>query len=43
MQKFNLNIVDVQYYVSFRCTTEQFDIYVYYEMMATISLVTICP
>ena len=35
-----LNWVDVQYYVSFRCATWWFDICIYYEIIATLSLAT---
>ena len=37
------NIVDVQYSVSFKCTAKWLDICIHYEVITTISLVTICP
>ena len=40
---FYWNILDIQYYASFRCVTEWFDICIHYEMITMISLVTICP
>ena len=38
----NWSRIDIPHYSSFRCTTQWFDIYIHYEMMTTISLVTIC-
>lgn len=35
------SIVDVQYYFSFRCTAQWFDIYAPYDVITTISLVSI--
>ena len=40
---FYRNMVDVQYYVSFKCTTRWFDIYIHYEMVTAVSLITISP
>lgn len=37
------NVVDIQYYVSFRCTTCWCDFRIHYEMMTILRLVTICP
>ena len=39
----NWNIVNVQYFVSFRSITKWFDIFIHYEIITTISLTTICP
>ena len=39
---FYCSIVDIQYFTSFRCTTQWFNIYMHCELIITISLVTIC-
>ena len=39
----NWNIVDIQYYVTFRRTTSWYDICIHYEMMTTLCLVTVSP
>ena len=38
---FYLSISDLQYYISFRCATYWFDIFIYYKMVIMIGLVTI--
>lgn len=35
-------MIDLQYRISLRYTTQWLDILIYYEMITTISLVTIC-
>ena len=39
----NWSISDLQYYISFRCITQWFDIFVHYRMITQISLVTMSP
>ena len=40
---FRWNTMDIQYYVSFKCTPYRLDICIYYEMTDMVSLVTIHP
>lgn len=42
LKKFLLIIVDIQDYINFRCTTQQFNIYIPYEVVTKKSLVAIC-
>ena len=39
---FLLSIIDIQHHVCFRCTTQWFDICIYWEIITTVSLVNIC-
>ena len=38
---FSWSVIDIQYYISFRCTTQWFNIDIHYGMITIISLVTI--